>query len=76
MDKKYRLINKSLTKKGIRKRYGNVSFAYTKKQENRYEAVAISLLEPQYLKTELLIDKVSFFGVDSVLEPKYFFGIY
>lgn len=76
MNKKYRLINKSLTKKGISEKYGNVSFAYTKKQGNRYEVVAISLLEPQYLKTELLIDKVSFFGVDSVLKTKYFFGIY
>ena len=53
MDKSYQIVNEYLTKDDIHNKYGDVSFAYTQKQGEKYKVIAISALEQQYLKSSI-----------------------
>ena len=75
MDKSYQIVNEYLTKDDVHNKYGDVSFAYTQKQGEKYKVIAVSALEQQYLKSELLIDKVNFCGTDTVQNLEYLFGV-
>ena len=68
----YKLTNETLSKDEIIKKYGKISFAYSQKENSKYKVVAISEFEPQYLNVILLNDKISFIGVDTTMDIKYY----
>lgn len=67
-NKTYFLVSEKLNKSEIKDIYGEVSFAYTNKNDDVYNIVAISNDFPQYFKITLLIDKINFYGVDTTIE--------
>ena len=79
--KMYSLCNDvNLTKKDIMDKYGVVSFAYKNKEANteepHYNLIAVSKeLEPQYLKSDLILDDVFFVGTDTLMDIEEVFGV-
>lgn len=71
----YTIVNELLSKESINKKFGNVSFAYINRVNDMYQIKAVSSFEQQYLKAQLLIDKIDFAGVDTVQELEYFSGV-
>lgn len=72
----------NITKQDILNKYGIVSFAYKKKHkkqnddEIRYDLAAVSKnLEPQYLKSDLILDDVFFLGTDTLMEIEEVLGV-
>lgn len=61
----YTLISpQKMTKDSIKRQYGSVSYAYTDREGDYYTIVVVSDLEAPILRSELLIDKVPFLGVE------------
>ena len=75
LEKRYKLIEDFLTKDEIVCKYGKVSFAYLDKDCDRYHIIAISDSEPQYLKTDLLMDNVDFCGTDTLMDLEPLLGV-
>lgn len=57
----------------IKDKYGIVSFAYTKEENGTYYVIAVSeTLRIPYFKTQLLMDRINFLGVNSLIVPEIF----
>lgn len=64
----YTLISpQKMTKDSIKRQYGSVSYAYSGRDGDNYDVIAISDIDAPILRSKLLIDKVHFIGVDETL---------
>ena len=72
----FQKVDLELSKKEIEELFGEVSFAYTDLCEDIYSVVAISEMEPQYLKMELMIHGIYFIGVETTINIEYFSEVF
>ena len=67
--KEYRIVNKVFdNRESIENEFGEVSYAFFRENDGKLFVVAVSSLDMPYLKTDLLMDKVEFYGVDSFIK--------
>lgn len=68
-NKEYRIINRVFdNRESVENEFGEVSFAFFQEKDGKLLVVAVSSLDMPYLKTDLLMDKVKFYGVDSFIK--------
>ncbi len=59
-----KILPQKMTKDMIKNQYGSVSYAYSSRDGDSYEVIAISDFEAPILRSKLLLDRVPFIGVD------------
>ncbi|MCR5635202.1 MAG: hypothetical protein K6F90_07795 [Lachnospiraceae bacterium] len=69
----YSIINSLFSLEELYEKYGEISYAYKSINDNKYYIFAISKEEPQYLKSQLLIDnQKDFIGVGTFIPIDYY----